>query len=135
MNDLITQWNGFVVELFLNRRPICLSLWTHDNEEDEVNKALDRLLRDDRFTLIIYKPDPKHSTSHDFPVNLLRNICIRNIKTSHFVTLDVDMWPTSGFSAVVTCRIAARHTDEFAIQDLGFALRCCRDFPHLLQHE
>ena len=135
MNDLITQWDGFVVKLFLNRRPICLALWTHDDEEKEVNTALSRLLGDDRFTLIIYKPDPKHSTNRDFPVNLLRNICIRNIRTSHFVTLDVDMWPTSGFSAVVPCRIAARHADEFAFEDLEFVVCCSRDSPHLLQQQ
>lgn len=31
----------------------------------------------------------------DFPVNLLRNVGIRMIQTSHFLVLDMDMWVNS----------------------------------------
>lgn len=29
-----------------------------------------------------------------FPVNLLRNLAIRNIRTTHFQVLDMDLWPS-----------------------------------------
>ena len=30
-----------------------------------------------------------------YPLNLLRNIAIKNTVTSHFVVFDMDMWPSS----------------------------------------
>ena len=44
--------------------------------------------------MILYQVKPDHPNYYDFPVNLLRNICIRHITTSHFMVLDIDMWPT-----------------------------------------
>ena len=31
----------------------------------------------------------------DYPINKLRNAAIRTVSTTHFVTLDVDLWPSS----------------------------------------
>ena len=30
----------------------------------------------------------------DFPVNLLRNIAIKNVRTTHFLVTDMDLWPS-----------------------------------------
>ena len=40
----------------------------------------------DRVTTIVYMTD-----SFVFPINLLRNLGIRNIQTSHFMVLDMDL--------------------------------------------
>ena len=45
-------------------------------------------------TMILYEPTDDDLDYYDFPINKLRNLCIRNIRTSHFLTLDLDMWPT-----------------------------------------
>ena len=45
-----------------------------------------------RLTLLLYLVS--ESTMHIFPVNLLRNTAIRNVHTSHFMVLDMDLFPT-----------------------------------------
>lgn len=37
-----------------------------------------------------------------YPINLLRNIAIRNVKTSHFFMTDMDMWPSFNLHTVLT---------------------------------
>lgn len=46
-----------------------------------------------RFRVILYIADPEIDPPGVFPVNKLRNIAIRNVVTSHFLVLDMDMWP------------------------------------------
>lgn len=47
-----------------------------------------------RLTLILYLTGPKSPEKGIFPVNKLRNLGIRNIVTTHFQILDMDLWPT-----------------------------------------
>ena len=42
------------------------------------------------YTVILYIT----KSSHSFPINLLRNIAIRSIQTSHFLVMDADMRPS-----------------------------------------
>ena len=44
-----------------------------------------------RLTLLLYIVDPLHPHFNHFQVNLLRNLAIRNIVTSHFLVLDMDL--------------------------------------------
>lgn len=37
------------------------------------------------------------NSSNSFYVNSLRNVAIQAIRTTHFVVLDMDMWPMSAF--------------------------------------
>lgn len=46
-----------------------------------------------RLTLLLYLVPPAGDVQ-DFPVNLLRNTAIRNVRTSHFLVLDMDLWPS-----------------------------------------
>ena len=41
--------------------------------------------------VIVKKSSPFYSS---FPVNKLRNIAIRHVVTSHFLVMDMDLWPT-----------------------------------------
>ena len=41
----------------------------------------------DRLTLILYI----HNNNNHFPINILRNIAIRNIETTHYLILDSDL--------------------------------------------
>lgn len=36
-----------------------------------------------------------------YPINRLRNIAINNVKTTHFIVFDMDMWPASLFPHVM----------------------------------
>ena len=42
---------------------------------------------------ILYIPQKNSKDLRDYPVNKLRNIAIVNIVTTHFLVLDMDMWP------------------------------------------
>ena len=46
-----------------------------------------------RVRIILYIVLPKEKYFNAFPVNRLRNIGIVNIVTSHYIVLDMDMWP------------------------------------------
>ena len=50
----------------------------------------------DRVTTLFYSHSRKNVYAKDFPVNLLRNVGIRTVRTSHFLVLDMDMWVNGG---------------------------------------
>lgn len=62
-------------------------------EERLVRKTLRQLSLPDRVRLVLYLTPPKHKHYLQFPVNKLRNLAIVNIVTTHFLVLDMDMWP------------------------------------------
>ena len=47
-----------------------------------------------RLTLLLYLIGESSPERGQFPVNKLRNLGIRNIATTHFQVLDMDLWPT-----------------------------------------
>ena len=49
-----------------------------------------------RLTFLLYLVDSQHPHYTTFPINLLRNLAIRNIRTTHFLVMDMDMWPARG---------------------------------------
>ena len=64
-------------------------------KESEVLKAIDTYLEmniPDRFSVIFYSYTPSNMYASDFPVNLLRNVGIHAVHTSHYVMLDMDIW-------------------------------------------
>ena len=46
-----------------------------------------------RHRIILYKQPGKNPKGH-IPINLLRNLCIRNLETKRFVVLDADTLPS-----------------------------------------
>ena len=51
-----------------------------------------------RVQIILYITQKGIDRDNVFPVNKLRNIGIVNIETSHFIVLDMDMWPARTLS-------------------------------------
>ena len=47
-----------------------------------------------RLILLLYLMGPQNPQKSNFPVNFLRNFAIRNVETSHFMIMDMDLWPT-----------------------------------------
>ena len=52
----------------------------------------------ERFTVIFYSYSPLNPFAKDFPMNLLRNIGIYAVRTSHFLLLDMDIWVNRDFA-------------------------------------
>ena len=44
-----------------------------------------------RLTFILYLVDSLHPHYTTFPINILRNLAIQNIRTTHFLILDMDL--------------------------------------------
>lgn len=61
-------------------------------------KSIINFIRDhylpNRLTMLLYLVSPSNPRYYTFPVNMLRNLAIRNVRTSHYMVMDMDMWPT-----------------------------------------
>lgn len=76
---------------------MCIAIWTRVEQEATVREVIEGMSVDEQVFFVLYIAKPNHHYYYDFPVNYLRNVCIRQIKTSHFMFLDIDMWPTSRY--------------------------------------
>lgn len=90
-----TRWQGCFLSPSLTRSPLVATIHLPHNRLDAARKLVPSLALPPRFTVILHAVKRKERYFNDFPVNLLRNICIRHITTSHFMVLDIDMWPTA----------------------------------------
>lgn len=59
-------------------------------------------------SIVAYEHNPKNP----YPVNLLRNLAIRNVKTSHFFYNDIDFIPSRTLSSSSLFRQLIRRTNE-----------------------
>jgi hypothetical protein len=41
-------------------------------------------------------------SEQSYPINRLRNVAIRAVRTSHFLVLDVDTWPSASLATIIT---------------------------------
>ena len=98
----------------MRRRPLCISVWTNVEDEATVESTIESLHASEQVQFLLYVAKPDHIYYYDFPVNYLRNLCIRHIKTSHFMFLDFDMWPTGGFGLPRSRRDASRASPRAA---------------------
>ena len=73
-------------------RSIVIVIYAPISSQEELLQFISTHYLPSRLTLLLYLYQP--SNSHTFPVNLLRNTAIRNVRSSHFMVLDMDLWPT-----------------------------------------
>lgn len=50
-----------------------------------------------RLTTILYLVDNLSDESIDFPINKLRNLGIKSTHTTHYLVIDMDVWPAGMF--------------------------------------
>ena len=80
-----SRWNG----------PLIACIKVHSANLTAATQSLRELDLPVYFSVIFYIVSEGDRYVNDFPVNLLRNIAIRNVVTTHFLVLDMDMWPCS----------------------------------------
>lgn len=78
------RWKGFLIA----------TIKVDADSVANATQAVAELRLPPKFTVILYIVEPKDPDFFDFPVNRLRNIGIRNVRTTHFLMLDMDMWPS-----------------------------------------
>lgn len=87
---MVKRWSGLGSCIHLMCRPIVLSLFAAAEDLKKVTRALDRHNISPSVKLLIMVR--KHDST--FPINRLRNLAISLVTTSHFLVLDMDMFPS-----------------------------------------
>lgn len=74
--QILSRWSG----------PYVIVISVPKNKQQETVRMLGSIHLPERVTTLVYA-----LSSSLFPINFLRNLGIRNIKTSHFMVLDMDL--------------------------------------------
>ena len=69
-------------------------------EENEITRYLRQTYLPSRLILCVYLVGKGHPHVKVFPVNYLRNLAIRNIQTTHYIIMDMDVWPTGNSHSI-----------------------------------
>lgn len=81
-------------------RPLVAVFICDSSEEKQVLTFILKHFYPDRLTLLLYIITPEHPHYSTFPINYLRNLAIVNIRTTHFIVLDLDLRVTSDYSYI-----------------------------------
>lgn len=83
-----------LIILSLLSRPLCVAILVREGRLSAIEQSIADLQLPSRFTVILYVIKPRSEFNMLFPINLLRNVAIRAIHTSHFLVMDMDMRPS-----------------------------------------
>lgn len=93
------EWVDLVVFSFIS--PIVFSIHLLEDQlssfEEFIRKEENSILRESRIRFVTYICKNGSFFSKNYPINILRNLGIYNVKTSHFMVLDMDMWLSGTF--------------------------------------
>ena len=91
-----SRWNGHFLIYFVTPSPIVFVTYLKEEEmsafNDFLHNATSTLLCSPRIQHVIYVALPGSFFHSNYPINILRNLGIRQVRTSHFLLLDMDMW-------------------------------------------
>ena len=79
-------------------RGYSIAVLTHAKQVKDTVELIKSLNLPPRVRIILYIPQKSSKDLRDYPVNKLRNIAIVNIVTTHFLVMDMDMWPARNSS-------------------------------------
>ena len=115
LNHFLKRWKGCVFLSLVIRSPISITVFLNKAELPEVEAYIQKSKYPKRLRLALYVTaisDQKDCVYHFvndelvcleqtvYPLNRLRNIAIDNTRTSHFILLDMDMWPASNLPPI-----------------------------------
>ena len=72
-------------------RPIVLVIYATSSQEIHLVRYISSHYIPKRVTILFYLVSRYQKSSSIFPINRLRNLAIRNIRTTHFLILDMDL--------------------------------------------
>ena len=90
---LLQRWKGWNRSERLRDRGYSIAVLTHAKEVKQTVELITSLRLPSRIRIVLYIPQKNSKETSDYPVNKLRNIAIVNIVTTHFLVMDMDMWP------------------------------------------
>ena len=63
----------------------------------DMEQSILKYYNEPRLTTILYLVDNLSDESIDFPINKLRNLGIKSTHTTHYLVIDMDVWPAGMF--------------------------------------
>ena len=78
-------------------RPISIVVFGMKDMEQAILKYYNEHSYESRLTTILYLVDNLSDESIDFPINKLRNLGIKSSHTTHYLVIDMDVWPAGNF--------------------------------------
>ena len=81
----------FPLSSLLIFRPIVLVIYATSSDETHLVRYISTHYIPKRVTILFYLVSRYQKSSSVFPINRLRNLAIRNIRTTHFLILDMDL--------------------------------------------
>lgn len=87
-------------DAFLRSSPIVFVIYLREEEVVQLDEFLrlpeNSILCEPRIRLLTYVAAKGSFFYSNYPINILRNLGIHNVYTSHMIVLDMDMWMSSG---------------------------------------
>ena len=119
-STFITKWKGCFSSLKFTHRHVVVVVWASWNEEHKlVSQIVSRRLPS-RVSVVLVTYGMQNAFSGSFPINLLRDIGLRAVVTSHVLVLDSDIRIPGGLHASLLSRRAVDRSGEAAgVRDHG----------------
>ena len=72
----------------------CGAMIVHEEDIPAIAQSIMEYNFSSRVMFIMFSPPANHTLYNTFPLNFLRNLCIRHAETSHFLFFDTDLIPS-----------------------------------------
>lgn len=80
----------------------CGAMIVHEEDIPAIAQSIMEYNFSSRVMFIMFSPPANHTLYNTFPLNFLRNLCIRHAETSHFLFFDTDLIPSCECHALLS---------------------------------
>lgn len=87
---LLSRWSGCEFRISLISRDLSIAVFVTAKEETTLRRIIENGNYESRLRITPLMAQ----NNKEYPINKLRNLAIRNVRTSHFWLTDMDMWPS-----------------------------------------
>lgn len=91
---LLSRWSGYEHIISLISRDLSIAVFVTAREETTLRRIVENGNYESRLRITPLMAQ----NNKEYPINKLRNLAIRNVRTSHFWLTDMDMWPSGTYS-------------------------------------
>ena len=85
----IERWKGFLLFSSITSSPLSITFFLYGEGAIIYERVMKTLVVPSRLNIIAHFSE----SAEPYPINMLRNIAIDGVTTSHFWLADMDMWP------------------------------------------
>ena len=133
LRELLLRFKGCKCVLWIKCRNVMLVIKEKVQAESRLLKYIQSHYLPSRLTIILYLVDKHHPQYNRFPVNYLRSLGISNVRTSHYIVLDIDLHPSSANTPFLLCSECVLWTHPSSTIHLWKQSICCHSAHFLLQ--